>query len=443
MKLSKGLTEEKIKQISAYKNEPKWMLDKRLQAYKYFLKRPMPEWGADLSGIDFENVTFYASPHTEKKNRWEDVPEDILTTFDKLGIPNAERKFLAGVATQFESEVVYNKLKKKWNDLGVIYTDCDTGLREYPEIFKKYFGKIIPANDNKFAALNSAVWSGGSFVYIPKGVKVDIPLQAYFWINAQNMGQFERTLIVAEEDSEVHYVEGCTAPQYSTDSLHAAIVEIFVGKNAKVQYTTIQNWSKNVYNLTTQRGRVDENGSLIWVDANIGSKVTMKYPAVYLAGRNSYGEILSAALAEKGQHQDTGAKAIHLAPDTRSLINSRSICKDGGRTSYRGLVKIQKGAKNSKSKIICDALILDNESETDTYPYNDIQEQQSIIEHEASVSKVSEEQVFYLMSRGLTEAQANAMIVAGFMEPVTKELPMEYAAELNALLTMSMEGSVG
>jgi Fe-S cluster assembly protein SufB len=443
MKLAKGLNEEKIKQISEFKNEPEWMLKKRLQGYRQFIKKDMPQWGADLNGIDFEDVTYYASPHTEKKNNWKDVPEDILNTFDKLGIPQAEKKYLAGVATQFESEVVYNKLKKKWNDLGVIYTDCDTGLREHPEIFKKYFGKVIPPHDNKFAALNTAVWSGGSFVYIPAGVKVDIPLQAFFWINAVNMGQFERTLIVAEEGAEVHYVEGCTAPQYSTDSLHAAIVEIYVAKNAKVQYTTIQNWSKNVYNLTTQRGKVEENGSLIWVDANIGSKVTMKYPSVILAGRNSYGEIVSAAVAEEGQHQDTGAKAIHLAEDTKSFINSRSMCKDGGRTSYRGLVKVQNGAKNAKSKIICDALILDNDSQTDTYPYNDIREKQSSIEHEATVSKISEEQLFYLMSRGLSEEEANAMIVAGFMEPVTKELPMEYAAELNALLQMSMEDSVG
>lgn len=443
MKLTKGLTKEKVIKISKYKNEPEWMLKKRLQAFKYFEEKEMPSWGADLSGIDFDNITFYSSPNTTKQNNWEDVPEEILTTFDKLGIPEAEKKFLAGVATQFESEVVYNKLKKKWNDLGVVYTDCDTGLKEYPELFKKYFGKIIPATDNKFAALNTAVWSGGSFVYIPKGVQVEVPLQAYFWINAVNMGQFERTLIIADEGSKIHYVEGCTAPQYSTDSLHAAIVEIYVEKNAQVQYTTIQNWSTNVYNLTTQRGTVKENGSLTWVDANIGSKVTMKYPSVILSEPNAYGEITSAAIANEGQHQDTGAKAIHLAPNTRSLITSKSICQNGGRTSYRGLVKIQKGAKNSKSKIVCDALILDNKSQTDTYPYNDIKEKHSIVEHEASVSKVSEEQLFYLMSRGLTEKEARAMIVSGFMEPIVKELPMEYAAELNALLEMSMEGSVG
>lgn len=443
MKFNKGLTKQTIIDLSKMKDEPKWMLDRRLQAFRYFEERPMPKWGADLSGIDFQNITYYASPEFEKKNSWDDVPKDILDTFDKLGIPQAEKKFLAGVATQYESEVIYNKLKKKWNDLGVIYTDCNTALKEHPEIFKKYFGRMIPANDNKFAALNTAVWSGGSFVYVPKGVKVDIPLQAYFWINAQNMGQFERTLIIAEEDSAIHYVEGCTAPQYSTDSLHAAIVEIFVGKNAKVQYTTIQNWSKNVYNLTTQRGKVSKGGSLAWVDANIGSKVTMKYPSVYLAGENAYGEILSLAFADGKQHQDTGAKAIHLAPNTKSLIQSKSICKNGGRTSYRGLVKVQKGAKNSKSKVICDALILDDKSQTDTYPYNEIYEQRSSLEHEASVSKVSEEQLFYLMSRGLTEEQANSLIVAGFMEPVVKELPMEYAAELNALVQMSMEGSVG
>lgn len=442
-KFDKGIDENIVKRISAQKGEPKWMLEKRLTAYRFFASKEMPTWGADLSGIDFGNITYYASPGFKKTNDWEDVPKDIMYTFDRLGIPQAEKKFLAGVATQFESEVIYNKLKKKWNDLGVVYTDCDTGLKEYPELFKKYFGKIIPPTDNKFAALNTAVWSGGSFVYIPKGVKVTIPLQAYFWINAQNMGQFERTLIIADEGSEVHYVEGCTAPQYTTDSLHAAVVEIFVGKDAKVQYTTIQNWSKNVYNLTTQRSLVQEGGSMIWVDANIGSKVTMKYPAVYLAGRNSYGEILSAAVAEKGQHQDTGAKAIHLASDTSSFIQSKSICKDGGRTSYRGMVKVQNGAVNSKSKIICDALILDEISQTDTYPTNDIREQKVSIEHEASVSKISEEQVYYLMSRGIPEEKANALIVSGFMEPVMKELPMEYAAEFNALLELSMEGSVG
>jgi Fe-S cluster assembly protein SufB len=443
MKLSKGLSKEKIIKVSKFKSEPVWMLEKRLQGYRYFLEKPLPMWGADLTGIDFDNVTYFASLDTKKTNKWKEVPEDILNTFTKLGIPEAEKKFLAGVATQFESEVIYNKLKKKWNDMGVVYTDCDEALKKYPELLKKYFGKIIPANDNKFAALNTAIWSGGSFVYIPKGVKVDIPLQAYFWINAINMGQFERTLIIADEGSQVHYVEGCTAPQYTTDSLHSAVVEIIVEKNAKVQYTTIQNWSNNVYNLTTQRARVEEGGSMTWVDANIGSKVTMKYPAVILAGRNAYGEILSAAIADKGQHQDTGAKAIHLVPETKSLIKSKSICRNGGRTSYRGLVKIQKGAKNSKSKVVCDALILDNRSQTDTYPYNDIQEQHSTLEHEASVSKVSEEQRFYLMSRGLSEEQANALLVSGFMEPVMKELPMEYAAELNTLLEMSMEGSVG
>ena len=443
MKLTAGLTEEKIKKISRYKKEPNWMLELRLKAFQEFEKRKLPDWGADLSGINFGDILYYIDPDIKKTNKWTDVPEEIFKIYDRLGIPEAEKKFLAGVATQFESKVIYNKLQKRWNRLGVIYTDCDTALKKYPEIFKKYFGRVVPYTDNKFAALNTAVWSGGSFVYVPKGVKVEIPLQAYFWINAVNMGQFERTLIIADEDSSIHYIEGCTAPQYNKYSLHSAVVEIIVENNAKVQYTTIQNWSKNIYNLTTQRGLVKRNGALIWTDANIGSKVTMKYPAVVLVGEGAYGEVLSANIADDGQHQDTGAKAIHLANNTKSYINSRSICKNGGRTSYRGLVKVSSDARNAKSKVICDALIMDNKSQTDTYPYNDILNSSAKLEHEASVSKIGEEQLFYLMSRGLTEEQANALIVSGFLEPVIKDLPMEYAAELNALLEMSMEGSVG
>lgn len=441
--LGAGISEEIIRKISNLKNEPEWMLERRLLGYKYFTDTPDPKWGADLSGIEYDKIHYFVRASEKAGREWNEVPDKIKDTFDKLGIPQAERKFLAGVASQYESEVVYNKLKDKWTKLGVIFEDTDTALKKYPELFKKHFGTIVPYSDNKLAALNTAVWSGGTFIYVPKGVKVELPLQAYFRINAQNMGQFERTMIIADEDSEVHYIEGCTAPIYTTDSLHSAVVEIFARKNSKVRYTTIQNWSDNVYNLVTKRAIAFENATMEWVDCNLGSKVTMKYPAIILAGRKAHGEVLSIAMAGKGQHQDAGAKITHKVKDTSSVITSKSICKDGGRTSYRGLLKIEKGATNSKAKVICDALILDNKSQTDTYPTNDIREKQSFVGHEASVSRVSEEQLTYLMSRGLDEKQAAALIVSGFIEPVVKELPMEYAAELNALIQMSMEGSVG
>jgi Fe-S cluster assembly protein SufB len=439
----KGINPEIIKTISKIKNEDSWMLEKRLTAYEKFLKMPMPNWGADLSDLDFDKIHYYVKASENIGHTWEEVPDKIKDTFDRLGIPQAERKFLAGVATQYESEVIYHKLQEKWNKLGIIFADTDSAYKEYPEIFHKYFGKAIPASDNKFAALNTAVWSGGSFIYVPKGVKVDIPLQAYFRINSKNMGQFERTLIIADEGSYVHYIEGCTAPMYSSDSLHSAVVEVFVEKDARVRYTTIQNWSTNVYNLVTKRAIVRRNGIMEWVDCNLGSKVTMKYPAVYLTEPYAHGEILSIALAGKNQQLDAGAKCVHIAPHTSSLITSKSICKDGGRTSYRGLLKIAKGAHGSKSEVSCDALILDNKSRTDTYPTNIIDEDDVSLGHEASVSKVNETQLNYLMSRGLTAAEASAMIVSGFIEPIVKELPMEYALELNALIQMSMEGSVG
>lgn len=442
-KFPKGISEEVVKKISSLKNEPEWMLERRLKAYKEFKDRPMPQWGADLNSIDFDNIHYYVKASDAKGHSWEEVPEEIKNTFERLKIPQTERKFLAGTATQYESEVVYSKLKEQWEDLGVVFEDTDTGLQKYPELFEKYFGTVIPYKDNKFAALNTAVWSGGSFIYVPKGVKVDIPLQTYFRINLKNMGQFERTLIIADEDSEIHYIEGCTAPMYTTDSLHAAVVEIIANKNAKVRYTTIQNWSNNVYNLVTKRAIAKENARVEWVDCNLGSKVTMKYPAVYLLGRKAHGEVLSIAYADKGQTQDAGAKMVHRAPETSSLITSKSICKNGGRTSYRGLLKMSPSAKKSKSKIICDALIFDDKSRTDTYPTNDIQNKQVSLEHEASVSKVSQDQLFYLMSRGLSEEEATSLIVTGFLEPVAKELPMEYAVELNALIQLSMEGSVG
>ncbi len=442
-KFPKGISEEVVRRISNIKNEPKWMLARRLKAYNEFERRPMPTWGAALSDIDFSNIHYFARANGSKGHSWDEVPEEIKHTFERLKIPQTERKFLAGTATQYESEVIYSKLKEQWEGLGVVFEDTDTGLQKYPELFEKYFGKIIPYKDNKFAALNTAVWSGGSFIYIPKGVKVDIPLQTYFRINLKNMGQFERTLIIADEDSEIHYIEGCTAPMYTTDSLHAAVVEIFAHKNAKVRYTTIQNWSSNVYNLVTKRAAAYENARVEWVDCNIGSKTTMKYPAVYLLGRKAHGEVLSIAYADKGQIQDAGAKMIHRAPETSSLITSKSICKNGGHTSYRGMLQMTHHAKKSKSKIICDALIFDNKSRTDTYPTNIIENKEVSLEHEASVSKVSQDQLFYLMSRGLSEEEATSLIVAGFLEPVAKELPMEYAVELNALIQLSMEGSVG
>lgn len=438
-----GLSENVIEAISAYKNEPQWMLDLRIKAYRHYIERPVPTWGADLSELQDENIRFYATPESKKKNTWEEVPDSIKKTFVDLKIPEAERKYLAGVETQFDSTVVYGKVKEKWESQGVIFTDTDTGLREHEEIFKKWFGKVIPHTDHKYAALNTAAWSGGSFVYVPKGVKVEIPLQAYFYIKSANLGQFERTLIIADEGAEVQYVEGCTAPSYTTDVLHSGVIEIIALKDAKVRYTTIQNWSKNVYNLVTQRGIAYENARIEWVDCNLGSKKTMKYPSVVLAGKNSHGEVLSMALADKGQHLDSGAKMIHIGKNTSSLITTKSICKNGGRVSYRGLVKVTKGAKNTKSKIICDSLIMDDESQTDTYPYNEIFEKQSRVEHEASVSKVSESQVYYLTSRGLSEEEANGLIVSGFIAPISKELPMEYAMEMNALIRASMEGSVG
>lgn len=439
----KGLSPQVVEAISHFKGEPEWMRKFRLQSLELFQAKVMPMWGADLSTINFNDIFYYISPTDKKSRNWEDIPEDIRDTYDKIGIPEAEKKFLAGVGAQYDSEVVYHNLKKQWEDQGVIFVDTDTAVKQYPELVKQYFGTIIPPADNKFAALNSAVWSGGSFVYVPAGVKVDIPLQAYFRINAANMGQFERTLIIAEEGSYVHYVEGCTAPIYSTDSLHSAVVEIIVKKGARVRYTTIQNWSSNVYNLVTKRAFVDEEGVMEWVDGNIGSKITMKYPSIFLKGKGAKGEILSMAFAGPGQHQDAGGKVFHLAPYTSSSITSKSVSVGGGRTSYRGLVKIIHGAKAAKSFVRCDALLLDELSRTDTYPTNDINEEDITLGHEATVSKIGEEQLFYLMSRGLDEGQATSLIVNGFIEPIVKELPLEYAVELNRLINLSMEGSVG
>ncbi len=439
----RGLSAAVVEEISRMKGEPDWMRDFRLRSLKNFERRPVPTWGADLSDIDFDNIFYYVRPTDKQGKTWEEVPEYIKNTFDKLGIPEAERKFLAGVSAQYESEVVYHSIREELSSKGVIFTDMDGGLREHPEIVKEYFGTIISNNDNKFAALNSAVWSGGSFVYVPKGVKVDIPLQAYFRINAENMGQFERTLIIAEEGSFVHYIEGCTAPIYTTDSLHSAVVELIAKPGATIRYTTIQNWSKNVYNLVTKRAFAYENATVEWIDGNLGSKVTMKYPAVYLMGEGARGEILSIAFAGKGQSQDAGGKVVHMAPNTTSTVTSKSISKDGGRASYRGLLKVHDGAKGSKSNVRCDALLLDELSRTDTYPYIEIDEDQVEIGHEASVSKIGEEQLFYLMSRGISENDAIMMIVNGFIEPFTKELPMEYAVELNRLIQLEMEGSVG
>ena len=439
----KGLSPEVVAAISDHKNEPEWMLKFRLKALAHFRKRAMPSWGADLSGIDFDNIYYYVKPTEEQSRSWDDVPDSIRQTFDRLGIPEAERKFLAGVSAQYDSEVVYHSIREDLDKLGVLFGDCDTGLRDHPEIFRKYFGTVIPANDNKFAALNSAVWSGGSFVYVPKGVRVDIPLQAYFRINSDNMGQFERTLIIAEEGSYVHYIEGCTAPTYSSDSLHSAVVEIIAHKDAHVRYTTIQNWSNNVYNLVTKRAVAYEGARVEWIDGNLGSKVTMKYPAIYLMGEHAHGEVLSAAFAGEGQHQDAGSKCIHVASNTTSNVVSRSISKGGGRTSYRGHIKVHAKASGVRSSVRCDALLLDEESQSDTYPYMDIDSPDVSIGHEATVSKIGDEQIFYLMSRGLSESDATALIVNGFFEPFVKELPMEYAVELNRLLAVQMEGSVG
>jgi Fe-S cluster assembly protein SufB len=440
----RGLTEDVVRDISAKKSEPEWMLKLRLKGLRLFGQKPMPTWGADLSGIDFDNIKYFVRSTEKMAESWDDLPADIKNTYDKLGIPEAERaRLVSGVAAQFESEVVYHKIREDLEEQGVLFLDTDTGLREHEDIFKEYFGSVIPVGDNKFAALNTAVWSGGSFIYVPPGVHVDIPLQAYFRINTENMGQFERTLIIADEGSSVHYVEGCTAPVYSSDSLHSAVVEIVVKKNARVRYTTIQNWSNNVYNLVTKRTAVHEGGRMEWIDGNIGSKVTMKYPACYLLGEYAQGEVLSVAFAGEGQHQDAGAKMVHAAPHTSSTIVSKSVARAGGRTSYRGLVQVQEGAVGSKATVRCDALLVDTVSRSDTYPYVDVREDDSSIGHEASVSKVGEDQLFYLMSRGMSENEAMAMVVRGFVEPIARELPMEYALELNRLIELQMEGAVG
>jgi Fe-S cluster assembly protein SufB len=442
-RVEKGLSEGVVREISGIKSEPDWMRTFRLKALEIFQAKPMPTWGPDLSGIDFDNMYYYVKPSDRPRHNWEEVPEQIKNTFERLGIPEAERKFLAGVSAQYESEVVYHRVRQELADKGVVFCDTETGLREHPDIFKEHFASVVPAADNKFAALNSAVWSGGSFVYVPAGVKVEIPVQAYFRINMENMGQFERTLIIAEEGSFVHYVEGCTAPIYSSDSLHAAVVEIIVKRGARVRYTTIQNWSTNVYNLVTKRSFVHEDGIVEWVDGNLGSKVTMKYPGLYLLGPGARGEVLSIAFASKGQHQDAGAKAIHAAPHTTSVITSKSVSMQTGRSSYRGMVRVRQGAKNAASTVRCDALLLDDQSRSDTYPHMDVEEENCSVSHEATVSKVGDEQLFYLMSRGLPEREAMSMIVRGFIEPVARELPMEYAVELNRLIELQLEGSVG
>jgi len=440
----RGLSEDVVREISRLKNEPEWMLKTRLKSLRMFEKKPMPWWGADLSGIDFDNIKYFVRSTEKQATSWEELPEDIKNTYDRLGIPEAEKqRLVAGVAAQYESEVVYHQIQESLEEQGVIFLDTDTGLREHPEIFEQYFGSVIPPGDNKFASLNTAVWSGGSFVYVPPGVHVEIPLQAYFRINTENMGQFERTLIIADEGSYVHYVEGCTAPVYSSDSLHSAVVEIIVKKNARVRYTTIQNWSNNVYNLVTKRATAAEGATMEWVDGNIGSKVTMKYPAIYLMGEHARGETLSIAFAGEGQHQDAGSKMVHAAPHTSSSIVSKSVARGGGRTSYRGLVQILEGASHSASNVLCDALLVDQISRSDTYPYVDVREDDVSMGHEATVSRVSEDQLFYLMSRGMPETEAMAMIVRGFVEPIARELPMEYALELNRLIELQMEGAVG
>ena len=443
IQFDKGLTPMVIKTISDIKDEPRWMLDYRLGSYNAFLDKNDLSWGADLAGLDYNDIRYYVSHSEKSETDWNDVPDDIKNTFDKLGIPEAEQKFLAGAGGQYDSEVVYHDMKKELTNQGVIFSDPESALKEHPEIFKKYFGTVIPSLDNKFAALNSAVWSGGSFIYVPPGVKIDYPLQAYFRINTENMGQFERTLIIADEGSQIHYVEGCTAPTYSGASLHSAVVEIICKKNSRVRYSTIQNWSNNVYNMVTKRAIAEEGAVMEWVDGNLGSRVTMKYPSVYLNGEGAHGEVLSIAFAGKDQHQDAGGKIIHNAPNTTSKIVSKSLSKNGGRTSYRGLVKIGKDALNSTSSVVCDALLLDSESQSDTYPYIEVDNNLVKLEHEASVSKISEEQLHYFMSRGISELEASAMIVNGFIEPLVKELPMEYAMELNKLIQLQMEGSVG
>jgi len=439
----RGLTRDTVEEISALKNEPEWMLKFRLRAYDHFLQRPMPQWGGDLGHIDFDKIVYYRKPSEREEKSWDDVTEKIKATFERLGIPEAERKFLAGVGAQYDSEVVYHSVREELSKIGVVFMGTDQGLKEYPEIFEKYFGTVVPPEDNKFAALNSAVWSGGSFVYVPKGVEVPLPLQAYFRINGENTGQFERTLIVVDEGAKVHYIEGCTAPIYATDSLHAAVVEVIALPKSKVRYTTIQNWSNDVYNLVTKRAHAHENSTVEWIDANTGSRLTMKYPSIYLRGEGSTADIISVAVAGAGQHQDTGAKAIHLAPNTRSRIVSKSVSKDGGRATYRGNLRVAPGATNVVASVRCDALMLDDKSRSDTYPYIDIQEDDTTMTHEATVGKISAEQVFYLMSRGLTENEAQNLIVQGFLEVFTKELPMEYAIEFNRLVKLEMEGSLG
>jgi Fe-S cluster assembly protein SufB len=439
----KGLTKEIVEEISRMKEEPKWMLEFRLKSLEQFYKMPMPQWGGNLNELNFDDITYYVKPSEKSERSWDEVPEEIKQTFDKLGIPEAEQKYLAGVSAQYESEVVYHNMREDLEDLGIVFKDTGTALKENEELFKKHFGKYIPYTDNKFAALNSAVWSGGSFIYVPKGVKCDTPLQAYFRINSENMGQFERTLIIVDEEASVHYVEGCTAPVYTTNSLHSAVVEIIVKKNGYCRYTTIQNWANNVYNLVTKRAVCEEQATMEWIDGNIGSKLTMKYPAVILKGEGARGMTLSIAIAGKGQHQDAGAKMIHLAPNTSSTIVSKSISKQGGKVSYRGMVHFGRKATGSRSNVECDTLIMDNKSTSDTIPYNEILNDDISLEHEAKVSKVSEEQLFYLMSRGISEEEATEMIVMGFIEPFTKELPMEYAVEMNRLIKFEMEGSIG
>ena len=441
-KASRGLSAQIVSQISEMKNEPRWMRDFRLKSLEIFESKPMPRWGGDI-GIDFQDIYYYLKPADHQGKTWDDVPSEIKKTFERLGIPEAERKYLSGVKAQFESEVVYGSLQEDLARKGVIFTDTDTAVREYPDLVREYFATIIPPSDNKFAALNSAVWSGGSFIYVPKGVKVDFPLQAYFRINAENMGQFERTLIIVDEGAQLHYVEGCTAPMYSTEGLHSAVVEIVVKKHGRCRYTTIQNWANNIYNLVTKRAVAREGAMMEWIDGNLGSKLTMKYPAVYMVEPGARGEILSIAFSSAGQHQDAGAKLVHAAPNTFGRIVSKSISKNGGRSSYRGLVRVEPGARKSRSSVVCDALILDDRSRSDTYPYIEIEEQDVSIGHEASVSKIGEEQLFYLTSRGLSEAEASTMIVSGFIEPLVKELPMEYAVEMNRLIELQMEGSVG
>jgi Fe-S cluster assembly protein SufB len=439
----RGLTRATVEEISAFKNEPDWMLQYRLRAYEHFLKRPIPTWTDGLDKINFDNIVYYRKPSEREEKSWDDVPDQIKATFERLGIPEAERKFLAGVGAQYDSEVVYHSVREELTKIGVVFTGMDQALKDHEDIVRKYFGTVVPAEDNKFSALNTAVWSGGSFVYVPKGVEVPLPLQAYFRINGENTGQFERTLIVVEEGAKVHYIEGCTAPIYATDSLHAAVVEVVALPGSKVRYTTIQNWSNDVYNLVTKRAHAYANSTVEWIDANTGSRKTVKFPSIYLRGENATADIISVAVAGKGQHQDTGAKAIHLAPNTKSRIVSKSVSKDGGRATYRGHLKVSPGATNVVASVRCDALMLDDHSRSDTYPYIDIQEDDTTMTHEATVGKISAEQVFYLMSRGLTENEAQNLIVQGFLEVFTKELPMEYAIEFNRLVKLEMEGSLG